>query len=119
MSRRGTGGLQAAVRSRLDCDAWRPGTGRLAQGPECGAELSGEQLWLLPRGEVVAPVNFVEVDEVGVGALGPAARGLEDLVGEDADGGRDRHALDVEEPDRVLPVQPGGGNPRVRQPGER
>src|SRR5579875_3058840 len=91
----------------------------LADRSERRAELGREQPWLLPGGEMVAPVQLVEVDEVGVGPLGPAARDLVDLVREGAHRGRDRDALDVEEADRVLPVQAGGGNPGVRQPVER
>jgi len=46
---------------------------------------------------VAAPVELVVVDEVvGVGALGPALRGLVELVGEDADGERDRDGLGVD-----------------------
>jgi hypothetical protein len=47
---------------------------RLAQGPERHPELFREQFRLLPGGEVAALVDLVEVDEVGVGTLGPAAR---------------------------------------------
>jgi hypothetical protein len=36
---------------------------------------------------VAASVDLVEVDELGVGPLGPAARGPVDLLGEDCDGG--------------------------------
>ncbi len=67
---------------------------------------------------MAAPVDLVEVDELGVGPLGPAARGPVDLLMEDGDGGRDGHVLDAEEVERVLPVQPGRGNPGVRQPVE-
>src|ERR1700761_2034464 len=57
-----------------------------AQGAERGAQFRGEQGGLFPGGEVPAPVDLVVVDEVGgVGAFGPAARGLVQLVGEDAD----------------------------------
>src|SRR5689334_63686 len=68
---------------------------------------------------MAAPVERVEVDEAGVGALGPAAGDLVYLVREGAHGGRDVHALDVEEAHRVLPVQPGRGDPGVGQPGKR
>src|SRR4051794_8347651 len=53
-----------------------------AQRPERGPQLGGEQLGLLPRGEVTAPVHLVEVAEGGVGQLGPAPRGAPDLAGE-------------------------------------
>ena len=38
----------------------------LAQWPERGADLGGKQRRFLPGSEVIAPVNLVEVDEVGV-----------------------------------------------------
>jgi hypothetical protein len=61
---------------------------------------------------VAAFVERVVVEEVvGVGALGPAARGLVELVGEDTDGKRDRDGLGVEEVGLVLPVQAGRGKP--------
>jgi len=41
---------------------------------------------------------------VGIRALGPAPRDLVELVGEDADGKRDRDGLGVEEARLVLPV---------------
>ena len=56
--------------------------GDLAERPERRAQLFRKQLRLLPRGEVAAPVGLVEVDDVGVELLGPAARGPEDLAGE-------------------------------------
>jgi hypothetical protein len=46
---------------------------RVPERPERGSELDGEELRLLPRGEVSAPVDVVEVDEVAIGAPGPAA----------------------------------------------
>src|SRR5260370_14498402 len=89
----------------------------LAQRPERRPHLGGEQVWLFPGGEVAAPVEGVVVDEVvGVGALGPAAGGLIELVREDADGKRNRDGLGVEEVRLVLPVQTGLGNPGVGQP---
>ena len=51
---------------------------------------SREELRLLPGGEVAAPVDLVEVDEVGVGLLDPAARGPEDLAGERGEADRER-----------------------------
>jgi hypothetical protein len=68
---------------------------------------------------VAAPVDLVEVDELGVGPLGPAARRLVDLLGEDAHGGWDVDVVDAEEVESVLPVQPGRGDPCVRQPVKR
>src|SRR5512135_3877451 len=92
---------------------------QLAQGAERRAELGREEVRLLPGGEVVALVDLVEVDEVEVRLLDPAARGPEDLVREDADGRRDGDALEIEEAELVLPVEAGRGDARVRQPVER
>ena len=68
---------------------------------------------------MIAPVDLVEVDEVGVGLLGPAPRRLVELSREDAHRCRNRDALDVEEAERVLPVEAPRGHPGVRQPRER
>src|SRR5262245_3565808 len=54
------------------------------QRTEPGAHLLTEELRLLPRCEVAALVDFVEVDEVGVGLLDPAPGRLIRLVGKDA-----------------------------------
>src|SRR5215216_4235686 len=89
------------------------------QRAEADAELVREQLRLLPGGEVTAPVDLVEVDEVGVGLLGPASRRLVLLAGEDRYGNRDLHSLGVEEAALVLPVEARSGDPGVRQPVER
>ena len=106
------GHLQRRDVQRRDHDA-------LAQGPEPGAELFREELRLLPGGEVPALVDLVEVDEVGVGLLGPAPRGVVLLAGEHAHGHRNGNALGVEEAALVLPVETGRGDPGVRQPVER
>src|SRR3954469_619498 len=65
-------------------------TRRSAQRPECGPHLCGEELRLLPGGEVAALVDLVEVDEVRVARLGPAARRPPDLAGERREADRDR-----------------------------
>src|SRR5258708_24442956 len=89
----------------------------LAQRPERRPHFGGEQVWLFPGGEVAASVERVVVDEVvGIRALGPAAGDLIELVGEDADGKRNRDGLGVEEVRLVLPIQAGRGNPRAGQP---
>ena len=67
---------------------------------------------------MIAFADFVEVNELRVGLLGPTARRLIQLSREDAHGGRNRDALDVEEAELVLPVETAGGNPGVRHPGE-
>src|SRR5687767_6727853 len=92
--------------------------GSSTQGPEGGAYLAREEVRLLPGREVVALVDFVEVDEVGVGLLGPTPRRLIELARKDAHGGRDGDALGVEEIECVLPVQAARGHPGVRQPCE-
>src|SRR5919112_6540666 len=63
----------------------------LAKLPERRTDLAGEQLRLLPGGEVAAPVDLVEVAEAGIGRLDPAARGSPELAGErrEADGDLD------------------------------
>src|SRR6185437_3729437 len=88
--------------------AWRaPPVGAwLAQRPERRPHLGGKEIGLFPRGKVAAPVELVVVDQVaGIRVLGPAPRGLIELVGEDADGKRDRDGPGVEEVRLVLPVQ--------------
>src|SRR5689334_12683206 len=96
----------------------------LAQRQKRGAHLLTEELRLLPGGEMAAPVDFVVVDQVVVGALDPVTRRLEDLAGEDRVGHR--------EPDvrwwvlqrrfrtaAGLPVDPRGRGAGARQPVER
>src|SRR5215213_4436775 len=92
---------------------------RLAQRTERGTEFFREELWLLPRGEVAAAVERVEVDEVWIRALRPAARSRVDLIGEDTDGSRDRHVLGCEKGKLALPIETSGRNSGVREPVER
>src|SRR4030095_16195520 len=58
---------------------------------ERGSHLLREELGLFPGGEVAALADLVEVGDVGVGVLDPAARGPPDLAGEcgEADAERD------------------------------
>jgi len=72
--------------------------GLLPNGLERGAHFAREEFRLLPGREVTASVDLVEVGEIGVDLLGPMARGLEDLIGEQ---------LSVEEPARDLLVAVG------------
>jgi len=46
---------------------------RSAQGPEPRSHLADKELRLLPGGEVTALLEPIEVHEVGVGTLSPAA----------------------------------------------
>jgi hypothetical protein len=48
---------------------------------ERGAEFFREKLRLFPGREVPALVDLVEIDEVAIGALGPALRRTVDLAG--------------------------------------
>src|SRR5207342_3404478 len=63
---------------------------RSAQRTERCAELGREQLRLLPRSEVAALVDLVEVDDVRVARLDPASRTPPDLAREGREGERDR-----------------------------
>jgi hypothetical protein len=74
---------------------------------------------LLPGREVAALVDLVEVDQVGIGFLGPAARGLVLLAGKDGHGNRDGDALGVEEATTIFPIQARRRNSCVRQPVKR
>ena len=58
---------------------------------------------------MVALTDFVEVDEVGVGLLGPNPRRLIELSREDAHGSRNRDALDVAHEDPLSPDLTGFG----------
>jgi hypothetical protein len=77
--------------SRPTQEAFRPdasvlrGTVSLAQRAERRSDLGREELGHFPGGEVASSAGLVEVDEVGVGLLDPAARGREDLAGEHGD----------------------------------
>src|SRR5499426_3234667 len=73
-----------------DAPSPSPTTRRSAQGAERCAEFFTEELWLFPRGKVPALVDLVEVDDVGVRLLDPAARRPPDLPGERREADRDR-----------------------------
>ena len=74
---------------------------------------------LFPRREVTAFVGLMEVDQLVIGPLRPAPRGLKTLAGEDGHGRRDGDVGREIKVDLVLPIEPAGGNPRVGQPVER
>src|SRR5262245_30468900 len=91
--------------------------------PEGRSHLFGEQLRLFPGGEVATLVDLVEVDQIGVDLLRPAARRLEDLAREHREGHREREfgrLLPGRKGSKyascVLPVQPRGRGGGVRQP---
>src|SRR5689334_14428906 len=121
-----TSGGEALTGSRWALDPPRPEcppTGLSAQLPEGSAQFLGEQLRLLPGGEVAAAVDLVPVDEVAEGSLAPAARCAVDLGGEDGHG--DRHPRDRYGVERAaarlrpLPVRTGGRRTGVGEPVER
>src|SRR4029077_11630578 len=63
---------------------------RRPERSERGAHLAREELGLLPRREVAALLDLVEVGERGVGLLDPAARGRDDLPRERGESDRNR-----------------------------
>src|SRR5262249_51375188 len=86
---------------------------------ESGAHLLAEELRLLPPCQVAAPVDFVEVDEAGVGLLDPAPGRLIRLVGKDAHGDGDGDAFRIPKAALVLPIEPRRRDPGVREPEQR
>src|SRR5882672_10344679 len=114
--------LQAA---RTMC-AWRFISARFAEWSERGPELGTEELGFLPRREVPALVDLVEVDQVAIGAPGPGLRGSIDVLRKYRDGHRQRDLggllrarTDHAAPRAVLPVQPPCRGRAVGQPVER
>jgi N-acetylglucosamine-6-sulfatase len=91
----------------------------LPQRSEALADVFGQQLRLLPRGEMAALVAFAVVDQLRIRAFGPAARQMVQIVREGTHGYGDLHALGSEESQLVLPVEPGGRNGGVGQPEQR
>src|SRR6476620_8813962 len=82
----------------LSSDMSDPSRFESPQRAERVSHLAAEQLWLFPGGEMAAPVELVEVDEVvRVGLLRPTARPLIELVREEADRERYRYRLGVGE----------------------
>src|SRR3954469_1058033 len=59
---------------------------RLPQRAERGSEFGTEEFRFLPRGEVAALFDFVEVDEIAIGAPSPCLRDLIDLFRKHRDG---------------------------------
>src|SRR5262245_15467581 len=98
-------------------------SGSSAQRSQARANLLRKELRLFPGSEVAALVELVVVNELGIRSLHPASRGWIKLIRKDADGNRDGDAFDTEKAEipasEPLPVEPGRGNPRIRQPGQR
>ena len=111
-------------------DVWihvvRPSPASLPQRAEGRPHLGGEDLRLLPGGEVAASIGLVEVGEAGVDRLDPAARRRPDLAGErreaDRDGDRRRSLAARQRRGQcssVLPVRPGRRRCGAGQPVQR
>src|SRR3954470_22134808 len=97
------------------CDAF--GSNRLAERPERRADLGAEQLRLIPRCEVAALVDLMEVDEVAIGTLYPASWRTPSLAGKDRECSGNGYFPLVGDA-RVLPIEPPGGGPGVSHPVE-
>src|SRR5262249_907907 len=100
--------------------------GYLPKRLECGTDLVGEQLRLLPGGEMAAPFSFVEIDQAGKGLTGPRFRSSEELVlRKRSDSHRDRNLVGLlrsctnEVYIAVFPVEPRRRGRRVGQPVQR
>src|SRR5687768_739640 len=91
----------------------------MANRPERGSDFLGEEMWLLPGGEVTTLVDLVVVDEAGIRPLRPTPRRLILLARKHAHGDRDGNPLGVEEAAPVFPVETRRGDARVREPVER
>src|SRR5215813_15611233 len=94
----------------------------LTQCAERRAQLCREELRLFPGGEVASFAGFVEVDQVVVGLLGPAARSVDVLLRKHRDCRRQGEVgggVEVSASYGLLPVQPRRGRRRVREPVER
>src|SRR4051812_21867065 len=92
---------------------------RFAEGSESGPNFLREELRLFPRGKMTALVELVVVNELGIGALGPASRRLIELIGKGADGDRNRNVLGCKERKLAFPIQARRRYRRVRQPIQR
>src|SRR5262245_21232039 len=97
----------------------RVGSRGLAERPERRPDLPREELWLLPGDKVPAFVEPAVVDEPGIRSLGPASRGLIELVWEGAQGNWRFDSQWHEERELVFPVEPSRRDAGARQPVER
>ena len=85
----------------------------MAQRSEARAHFLGEELRLLPGGEVSALGKRVVVDQFGIRPLRPTLRGWVELVRKDAHGDRDADAPDTEE--RLPPCSPNRDGRQTRR----
>src|SRR6188472_4586831 len=97
---------------------------RLPDRPECRANLAREELGLFPGGEVASAGGLVVVHEGRIAVQDPAARRLEDLAGEGAEGDRNpdrRRGLAAAERSGAcaLPIGAGRRDAGAGQPVER
>src|SRR5205085_5486844 len=83
---------------------------KLAQRSKAGPELLREKLRLFPGGKMSAFGDGVEMEEVVIRALRPTPRALIDLLGENADGGRNRDVQVVEKAALEFRVEAGPGH---------
>jgi hypothetical protein len=92
----------------------------LAQRFEARPHFLRKELRLLPGREVSTFLEPVVVDQLGIRACRPAARGWIEFVWEHAHGHRDGNSFGIEIPlASVFPVETGAGHEGVRQPGDR
>src|SRR5437016_13618428 len=102
----------------MSLSPWSPHPGAHSCRPkrsECGPKLGREEFGLLPRREMSAPIDLVEVNQVAIGAARPRLRGSVYVLGKYRDGHRQRDLgglLRGRNNDAascaVLPVQPRG-----------
>src|SRR5687767_8033458 len=95
-----------------------------AQFAERRSQFRGEEIRLLPGGEVAALLDLVEVSKPGINRLNPAARCREDLARKCREGNRDfdwrrRLAGCARSGPPGFPVPPGGRGAGARQPVQR
>jgi hypothetical protein len=90
-----------------------------AERPEGRPQFVSENRRLLPSGEVSTLVGSVVINELGVGPLGPAPRGLILLAGKDGHRHRNGDTLGVEEATLIFPIEARRRDTRIRQPIER
>jgi tetratricopeptide (TPR) repeat protein len=113
-------GIESRCRALLGDGDTVPGFPHLfAQRSKARADLCREELRPFPGREVAACGGLVVVDEVVVGLLCPAARGLVVLAGEGGHGGRDPDVGGVVQAGLVFPVQAGCRDCRAGQPVQR